>query len=134
MTLPPAAFCPARPFPCIMVLPPQYEEMRRARVEATPTAFHAVLESAAVLDRYELRILGPPPRTPGWVGPVARPSFEVWSSGPSPKLAARLLPDGSSECFDPSFEPLLEKMLARIGSAGQKAHDDFLAEYARIKE
>ncbi len=134
MTLPPAAFCPTRPFPCSMVLPPQYEEMRRARVEATPNAFHEVLESAQLLDHYGLRRIGPPLRAPGWVGPVARPSFEIWSSRPSPKLVARLLPDGSSECIDPAFGPLLEKMLALIGSAGQKAHDDFLTEYAKSKE
>lgn len=117
-----------------MVLPPQYEEMRRARVEATPNAFRAVLESAQALDRYELRRVGPPLRASGWVGPVARPSFEIWARMPSPVLVARLMPDGSSECFDPSFGPLLEKMLPLIGAAGQKAHDDFLAKYARLKE
>lgn len=116
-----------------MVLPPQYEEMRRARVEATPNAFHAVLESTQPLDRYELRRIGPPLRAPGWVGPVARPSFEIWVRGPSLRLVARLMPDGSSECFDPSFGPLLEKMLTLIDGAGQTAHDDFLAKYARLK-
>jgi hypothetical protein len=116
-----------------MVLPPQYEEMRRARVNATPSAFHDVLSEAKALDRYELSRIEPPHQPSGWVGPVVRPAFEVWTVGPRQKLVARLLPDGSSECLDPTFGPLLEKMLALIGSAGQKAHDDFLAEYARLR-
>lgn len=117
-----------------MVLPPQYEEMRRARAEATPLAFREVLSEAKVLDRYELRRIDPPSRVDGWVGPVARPSFEIWTVGTSPMMVARLLPDGSIEYLDPAFEPLLTKMLAKIGAAGQKAHDDFLAEYAGLRE
>jgi hypothetical protein len=116
-----------------MVLPPQYEEMRRARVEETPLAFRDVLAHDGASDRYELRTIEPPGRPHGWVGPVARPTFEVWSKGPTSTLAARILPDGSSELLDNAFGPLLEKMLARIDRAGQKAHDDFLAEYARMK-
>lgn len=117
-----------------MVLPPQYEEMRRGRVEATPSAFHDVLAEAEVLDRYVLRRIDPPSRLPGWTGPVARPSFEIWSNGLPRELVARLSPDGSSECFDSAFGPMLEKMLVRIERAGQKAHDDFLEEYARLKQ
>jgi hypothetical protein len=108
--------------------------MRGARVETTPEAFRSVLENAGTPDRYELRRIDPPRHQRGWVGPVARPSFEIWSSGPIPVLVARLMPDGSSVLFDPTFGPLLEKMLAQIGSAGQTAHDAFLAEYARKRE
>jgi hypothetical protein len=117
-----------------MVLPPQYEEMRRARIEATPLAFREVLSKAGALDRYELTKVDPPRRPNGWTGPVARPSFEVYERGPARTLMARILPDGSIESLAKPFAPLLEKMLVRIEAAGQKAHDDFLAEYARLKE
>jgi len=117
-----------------MVLPPQYEEMRRARVEATPLVFQEVLSSEDLLDRYELRRIEPPSRPRGWCGPVSRPSFEVWLKGPAAKLVARLQPDGSSELADSAFGPAWEKMLARIDRAGQNAHDDFLAEYARKRK
>jgi hypothetical protein len=116
-----------------MVLPPQYEEMRRARVQAVPAAFKEVLSEAGVLDDHALKVLDPPERPQGWVGPVQRPSFEIRKKGSKGALVARIQADGGTELLEEGFGPLLDGIMALANRAGQKAHDDWLEEYARLK-
>jgi hypothetical protein len=126
-------FFPPLSVPLPMVLPPQYEEMRRARVQEIPVAFREVLSKAGVLDEYMLKVLNPPEHPAGWAGPVQRPSFEVRKKGARGKVVAKIQPGGETELLEKGFGPLLDEIMTIANDAGQKAHDAWLAEYARLK-
>ncbi|MGE5379286.1 MAG: hypothetical protein ACM3L5_00260 [Candidatus Saccharibacteria bacterium] len=116
-----------------MVLPPQYEEMRRARVQEVPLAFKEVLSKAGVLADYVLKVLNPPEHPPGWTGPMQRPSFEIKRKGAKGAAVARILPGGETELLEEGFAPLLDEIMEQANLAGKKAYDEWLAEYARLK-
>lgn len=111
-----------------MVLPPQYEKQNEAREREIPLAFNDIWDRGM----YLLKVVPPPQRRKGWVGPVARNGYEILDIG-SGHLIATFQANGTYELRDEVRRREFDLLTARVDKEGKEAHDRWLEEYAKLK-